>query len=358
MYYETDALDPLPRSWPGMPPQCQYDTIHNQNEGRDHKMKRTGLGLHGPVVLIFALVMAVSCGTREEKEKSADTVTIPAVSSVEILPENPSKSSLLETVVKFNQPETAELHYRWMKNGKEIMGETESTLKQDNFQKGDTIAVEVTPSLDNVKGSTFQSSPVVIANSPPALRSFAIEPIPAHSTDELTARLEMFDADGDYIRSSFQWKKDKEDIPGATASTLTSDYFKKGDRIGCQVRVSDGESPEVSYHSNETVILNSSPRITSQPSADAIEGSFYEYRVTAEDPDEDTVEFSLTSAPEGMTIDSATGRIGWEIGEAQQEGSFDFAVIALDPEGAQSVQPVTLKLLSKEPAGEQTEEGE
>lgn len=321
-------------------------------------MKRAGLGMCGLVALGSILVMVASCGTRDEKAKSADTAAVPAISSVEILPENPSRSSLLETMVKFAQPETAEVRYRWMKNGKEIMGAAESTLKQDNFQKGDTIAVEVTPYLDKVKGKPIQSNPVVIVNIPPVLKSFAIEPLPAHSKDDLTARLDVFDADGEYIRSSYQWKKGKEDIPGATESTLSPDYFKKGDRIGCQVRVSDGESPEVSYYSNEIVILNSSPLITSQPSAAAIEGSSYEYQVTAEDPDEDKVEFSLSSAPEGMTIDSEKGLITWQINEQQKEGKYDFEAIARDPEGAQSVQPVTLTLSSKEGGGAQPEEGD
>jgi hypothetical protein len=173
------------------------------------------------------------------------------------------------------------------------MGAAESTLRQDSFQKGDAIAVEVTPGVGKVTGKPVQSKPVIIVNSPPVLKSFTIEPMPAHSKDELTARLDMFDADGEYVRSSFQWKKDKEDIPGATESTLVPDYFKKGNRIGCQARVSDGEAPEVSYYSNEIQILNSAPLITSQPSAGKIEGLSYEYQVAAEDPDEDKVAFSL-----------------------------------------------------------------
>jgi len=322
-------------------------------------MKRTGLSLYGLVVLGWVLVMVASCGTKDEKEKSTDTSpAVPAISSVEILPENPSKSSLLETVVKFDQPETADVLYRWMKNGKEIMGETESTLKQDNFQKGDTIAVEVTPYRDKVKGKAFPSKPVVIVNSPPVLRSFAIEPMPAHSKDELTALLDVFDADGEYVRTSYQWKKGKEDIPGATGSTLSTDYFKKGDRIGCQARVSDGESPEASYYSSEAVILNSAPLITSNPTAEAMEVSSYEYTVTAEDPDEDEVKFSLSSAPEGMTINSDSGLVRWQISDQQQGGTYNFEVIAIDPEGAQSVQPITLTLTAKEVEGEEPEEGD
>jgi hypothetical protein len=320
-------------------------------------MKRTGLSLCGMIALGCTLVIAASCGSKEEKGKSADTAAVPAISSVEILPENPSKSSLLETVVKFAQPEkTAEVRYRWMKNGKEIMGVTESTLGQDSFQKGDTIAVEVTPGIGKVTGKPVQSKPVIIVNSPPVLKSFTIEPMPAHSKDELTARLDMFDADGEYVRSSYQWKKSKEDIPGATEATLAPDYFKKGDRIGCQARVSDGEAPEVSYYSNEIEILNSAPFITSQPSAGKIEGSSYEYQVAAEDPDEDKLEFSLISAPEGMTINSETGLISWQISDQQRVGKFDFEIIARDSEGAQSVQPMTLSLSSNE--SEQAEEGD
>jgi hypothetical protein len=305
----------------------------------------------------WVLVMVASCGTKEEKEKSADSAAaLPAISSVEILPANPSKSGILQTVVKFNQGQTADVRYRWMKNGKEIMGETENTLKQDSFQKGDTIAVEATPYLDKMIGNSIQSNPVVIVNSPPVLRSFAIEPLPTHSKDDVTARLDVFDADGEYARSSYQWQKNKEDIPGATEATLSPDYFKKGDRIGCQVRVSDGESAEVLYYSNETVILNSAPLITSQPSTEKIEGSLYTYQVTAGDPDEDKVEFSLASAPAGMTIDSETGLSTWQISDQQRAGSYDFEVIARDPEGAQSVQPVTLTLSSNE--GEQAEAGD
>ncbi len=121
-------------------------------------MKRTGLCLCGLVVLGCVLVMVASCGTREEKGKGADTPAVPAISSVEIMPEKPSKSTLLETVVKPDQPDTADVSYRWMRNGKEIMGETESTLKQDNFQKGDTIAVEVTPYVNKMRGKPVPQS--------------------------------------------------------------------------------------------------------------------------------------------------------------------------------------------------------
>ncbi len=87
-----------------------------------------------------------------------------------------------------------------------------------------------------------------------------------------------------------------------------------------------------------------------------MEGSSYEYTVAAEDPDKDAVEFSLSAAPDGMTIDSATGLIRWQVSEEQKEGSFQFKVIASDPEGAQSIQPVTLKLSSGGEGGQTDED--
>jgi len=68
------------------------------------------------------------------------------------------------------------------------------------------------------------------------------------------------------------------------------------------------------------------------------------------------VAFSLLSAPEGMTIDSETGLITWQISDQQRVGKFEFEIIARDPEGAQAVQPMTLLLSSNE--GEQAEEGD
>lgn len=308
-------------------------------------MKRTGSCLYALIILGCALGMVASCGTGEEQGKRADTPgAVPAITSVEIVPDKPSKSTPLEAVAKPDQPDTVDLSYRWMKNGKEIMGETESTLEADNFQKGDTIAVEATPSLNKVKGEPRQSDTVVIANSLPVLKSFVIEPSPARSRDELTARLDVFDADGEYIRSSYQWKKGNLEIQGATESTLPPSYFKRGDKISCRARVSDGESPEVSYYTSEIEIYNSAPLITSRPTPDRMEGSSYEYAVTAEDADEDPIEFSLDSPPEGMTIDSATGLIRWQVSEGQKEGSFEFKVIARDAKGAEAVQPVTVKL--------------
>lgn len=56
---------------------------------------------------------------------------------------------------------------------------------------------------------------------------------------------------------------------------------------------------------------NQIPIITSTPITSATINQIYTYNLTATDPDENTLTFSLTISPAGMTINSATGLINW-----------------------------------------------
>ena len=64
-------------------------------------------------------------------------------------------------------------------------------------------------------------------------------------------------------------------------------------------------------------LFNSSPVIESDPVTTAKEGAVYTYDVEATDPNEDTLTYSLTTSPTGMTINSTTGVITWTPTEDQ-----------------------------------------
>jgi len=64
-------------------------------------------------------------------------------------------------------------------------------------------------------------------------------------------------------------------------------------------------------------LFNSSPVIESDPVTTAKEGAVYTYDIEATDPNEDTLTYSLTISPTGMTINSTTGVITWTPTEAQ-----------------------------------------
>jgi len=64
-------------------------------------------------------------------------------------------------------------------------------------------------------------------------------------------------------------------------------------------------------------LFNSAPVIESTPITNAKEGAAYTYDVEATDPNEDTLTYSLTAGPTGMTINSTTGVISWTPTESQ-----------------------------------------
>jgi len=84
------------------------------------------------------------------------------------------------------------------------------------------------------------------------------------------------------------------------------------------VEVFDNGSPVKSatqsftiHVSEEAVPTNQPPTITSTPDTTATVNQTYAYNVNATDPDGDTLVYSLTTSPTGMTINSTTGLINW-----------------------------------------------
>jgi hypothetical protein len=58
--------------------------------------------------------------------------------------------------------------------------------------------------------------------------------------------------------------------------------------------------------------INQAPTISSQPKFSADINAKYQYQVVANDPERDSLTYTLTTAPTGMVIDAATGLITWD----------------------------------------------
>lgn len=151
------------------------------------------------------------------------------------------------------------------------------------------------------------------------------------------------DADGDGIIFRYQWKMNGEKIIGAVEEILElEERLKKGDKVSVEVIPYDGKAEGLWKSEAVFIVPNSAPRITSEP-AGRIEGGKFSYVVKTEDPDGDPVEIALEDAPEGMTIEPATGLITWEFSE-KDAGEYKVQITASDPEGAKIVQELTLSI--------------
>ncbi len=107
--------------------------------------------------------------------------------------------------------------------------------------------------------------------------------------------------------------------------SLTNDYYFSGslDEVAVFDIALSGDVVGTIFDAGYDFIAlctdNISPAITSTPVTTAEVGVEYTYNPTAEDVDNDTLEWSLTNAPDGMTIDSATGAISWTPTEASSQ---------------------------------------
>lgn len=77
------------------------------------------------------------------------------------------------------------------------------------------------------------------------------------------------------------------------------------------VRVSDGSANDTESFTVTVENINDGPSIESMPVLSGSVGSEYSYALLANDPDDDELEYRLTIAPSGMSINGTSGLITW-----------------------------------------------
>jgi hypothetical protein len=293
-------------------------------------------------LLSISLLGVWACERQKGTGSESKTNAPPVITLIKILPENPHKESELNIHIKGQDPDgdPVTYHYQWIKNDIEISGETKGILKSGVFKKGDLIRVRVIPSDGKVNGNPFLSDPVKILNTPPEIQEVWIEPKRATSNDPLRIHLKAFDRDGDFIYYTYQWEKNGTVLFEDRGEVLDPKRFKKGDSISVTVTPDDRDASGVPRKSPPMVIANSPPTIVSSPPTN-VEGDTYLYQVKANDPDQDTVFFSLKSGPRGMEINKNTGLLRWEI-KKEAKGVHSLEIEVSDQAGAKTVQQYTV----------------
>ena len=94
--------------------------------------------------------------------------------------------------------------------------------------------------------------------------------------------------------------------------------------------------------------VNDAPLITSTPVTLATEDMQYLYDVEAMDIEGDTLSYSLSTYPIGMTIDNASGFISWTPTNSQV-GSNSVVVLVLDGNGGTDTQSYTINVTRRWP---------
>jgi len=232
--------------------------------------------------------------------------------------------------------------YQWLLNGSNITGETRAELSSRGLSPDDQIAVRVTPSDGKEEGRPLVSEPIQGHNTPPVIASVRIVPVGNKILDPLRAEAEATDAENDPITLSYQWLKERADIPEATGQVLDSSFFEKGKIFQVRVTPSDRFSQgQAKVSSNSIRVVNVPPSITSDPPV-TLDNGVFNYQVRVEDPDNQGLTYSLKTAPPGMKI-SPEGLVEWTPPPGQS-GIVTVEIIVSDPDGGSVNQRFSLNI--------------
>ncbi len=139
------------------------------------------------------------------------------------------------------------LTYDWTVNGIPVGASGASLDGGVYFDKGDVVAVTVTPTDGEDLGAGVTSSSVTVRNTAPTAPVVAIDPADASEGDTLLCDVttESTDADGDTVTYTFAWEQDGATFASAGATVWTGDtvagsYVQDLEEWTCSVTASDG----------------------------------------------------------------------------------------------------------------------
>ena len=233
----------------------------------------------------------------------------PVVDSVVIDQAAPATNDTLTGTVQSHDAEGDEVEYayQWLRNGTAIDGATAATLDLSvagNGDRGDRIALRVTPSDGAATGSSVTSAEVTVRNSPPSATVVLDNEAPI-TDDVLTATATRADADGDAVTLTYVWSVDGVVRKTTTASSSLTDTFDlsaagngdAGDVVTVRVTPSDGTGagqpaedavtiaadPAPQPPSGLTATLTTSAVVLSwTPNAESYAAGYNVYRASAE----------------------------------------------------------------------------
>ncbi len=157
------------------------------------------------------------------------------------------------------------------------------------------------------QGTTGRGAAAVTKNNLPVVEKARLQPQTVRGVDVLKVVAEGKDKDGNKVAFRYEWTKNGE--PAGEGDTLSG--FKRGDRVSVRITPFDGKG----YGSSRTLsteIDNTTPRIVEHREV-KFDGKVWTYQVKATDSDGDPLTYSLKSGPVGMTINSSTGLIQWNV---------------------------------------------
>ena len=206
-------------------------------------------------------------GTAKGTAVNSNTVVaknaLPKVASVALSTTSPREGDVLSVTLgnlSDLDGDTVTVAYEWTVNGSAVS--TGSTLAGDQFSKGDTITVTVTPNDGVDDGAPVTSDAATVLNTLPGAPELVLAPDYPNESEDLQCVVAdpSVDADGDDVTYEISWTVDGSPWSGSVTTTdVSGDTVPAGSLVQdqvwlCEATPSDDEGEGASAQSAETTI--------------------------------------------------------------------------------------------------------
>jgi fibro-slime domain-containing protein/RHS repeat-associated protein len=218
---------------------------------------------------------------------------------------------------------------------------------RDNQMGSNTVTIRATDTLGAFSDQSFAID-VAFVNTPPLILS---NPITQAYVGELYLYgVRGIDPDGELVQFKTIASPTGMTISDTGLIRWTPGAADEGQTRRVVVEVSDIDGAKV-LQTYDIVVQGSTnrnrpPVITSFPGFSVTTGATYSYAVTATDPDNEAVTFSLVTKPDGMTINATTGVVTWNPAAAAVE---NVVVEARDARGGIATQGFAISVRDNRP---------
>ncbi len=175
-------------------------------------------------------------------------------------------------------------------------------------------------------------------DGPPVIKKARFQIESADNTDRIRLIIEGNRNDTKTVQYRYEWFRNGSAV-GGNEDSVTG--FKKGDRI--EVKVTPFDDKRYGQPRLLSFTIARVPLKIVENATASFDGDVLSCQVKAIDPDGGALTYSLMNAPEGMTIDSATGMIKWRV-KTRDRGKYSVSVMIKNADGAQLIYPVSLDL--------------
>ncbi len=198
---------------------------------------------------------------------------------------------------------------------------------KENFNGSDSFTFKASDKRTDSAAATVSITVKAVNDAPTAND----ESVTTQEDRPVSVRLSGNDPDGDSLSYSVVKGPSQGRLSGTAPRLRYSPTANFNGSDSFTFKVSDKRTDSAAATVSITVkAVNDAPSFTSTPVTTATVDALYTYDVNATDPDAgDTLTYSLTIKPAGMTIDAATGLIEWTPTSAQA-GANDVAVKVID----------------------------